>query len=337
MLFLLVVPVIKEKPRVIKIVKKRTVVIECVVQSNFEPKCTWFKETTAIKESQRHVVAIQKTKDGEYAVKLEISQVSETDRGSYKLIAKNERGEASSQTVELTEITKEDEKGVAPSIIKKLFDQSIEEGQSIDMFVTLKQADKKVRTSWYKDTSIVKESREITMTFDGTTARLNISKTKVEHSATYRVVLTNDYGQDESSAKLIIKKSDEEKEEEEQEDVVEKIKKSEEEKKKEEKQKQIEEEKKKDEIKRVEEEKKKEEEIRKVEEKKKKEEERKKKEEKREEEKRKVEEVKQKDEARKKSEEKVELKKGPFDVMLKPAKQNKYNEVCMMFFFVQKI
>lgn len=41
---------------------------------------------------------------GEFAVKLEIAECSQTDKGSYKLMAKNEKGEATSQTVEVTEI-----------------------------------------------------------------------------------------------------------------------------------------------------------------------------------------------------------------------------------------
>lgn len=53
---------------------------------------------------------------GEFTVKLEISNVSQTDKGSYKLVAKNEKGEAISQLVEITDIP--EEKGSPPQIIK---------------------------------------------------------------------------------------------------------------------------------------------------------------------------------------------------------------------------
>lgn len=53
---------------------------------------------------------------GEFAVKLEISNVSQLDKGSYKLVAKNEKGEATSQQVEITDIP--EEKGDKPQIIK---------------------------------------------------------------------------------------------------------------------------------------------------------------------------------------------------------------------------
>lgn len=52
---------------------------------------------------------------GEFTVKLEISNVSQTDKGSYKLVAKNEKGEAMSQQVDI-EIP--EEKGDKPQIIK---------------------------------------------------------------------------------------------------------------------------------------------------------------------------------------------------------------------------
>lgn len=55
---------------------------------------------------------------GEFTVKLEISNISQQDKGSYKLVARNEKGEATSQQVEITEIP--EEKGDKPYIIKHL-------------------------------------------------------------------------------------------------------------------------------------------------------------------------------------------------------------------------
>lgn len=58
-----VIPVIKEKPRVIKITKKRTVIVECNVISKFAPQCTWFKEKTAVHEDSRHTVRVEQVKE----------------------------------------------------------------------------------------------------------------------------------------------------------------------------------------------------------------------------------------------------------------------------------
>lgn len=53
---------------------------------------------------------------GEYSVKLEMSNCTVEDKGTYKLIAKNEKGEAQSQTVTIVEIPQ----GSAPVIKEQL-------------------------------------------------------------------------------------------------------------------------------------------------------------------------------------------------------------------------
>ena len=55
-------------------------------------------------------------------MKLEIVNVSQTDKGSYKLVAKNEKGEATSQTVEVVDIPEEEEvkKGNKPEFAQGL-------------------------------------------------------------------------------------------------------------------------------------------------------------------------------------------------------------------------
>lgn len=58
-----IIPVIKEKPKVIKIIKKKTVIVECKVLSKFAPDCTWYKESEAVKEDSRHNVHVEQVKD----------------------------------------------------------------------------------------------------------------------------------------------------------------------------------------------------------------------------------------------------------------------------------
>lgn len=145
-----VIPVIKDKPKILKIIKKRTVVIECVVVSKFAPKCTWFKEQNEVSESERHRVEVKQVKENEFAVQLEITQVTETDRGAYQLVAKNEKGEAVSQTVELKDIPEpeDDEKPPTPEIRKPLKDETIEETRSLELTVQLKKTLRKTKVIW---------------------------------------------------------------------------------------------------------------------------------------------------------------------------------------------
>lgn len=93
-------PVIKEKPKIVKVVKER-IVVECLVFAATRPSVTWFKETTAIKESSQYAVQIEEVTKGQYSVALEISKPTKDNKGQYKLVATNEKGEVSSQAVQV--------------------------------------------------------------------------------------------------------------------------------------------------------------------------------------------------------------------------------------------
>lgn len=216
-------PVIKDKPKIIKIIKKKTVVIECVVVSKFAPKCIWFKEKNEVSESQRHRVDVKQVKEGEFAVQLEITNVQEDDKGSYQMVAKNEKGEAVSQTVELVDIPESDadEKPAIPEIRKRLRDETIEETRTVELVVELKKTLKNTKVVWYKDSTIIRESIGNKQTFDGKTATLRISRCKKFDSGTYKCVIKNDSGMDECSASLTIKKVEEKKKKKEEEENVE--------------------------------------------------------------------------------------------------------------------
>lgn len=217
-------PVIKDKPKIIKIIKKRTVIIECVVASKFEPKCTWFKESTVVKESKRHLYAVQKVSEGEYAVKLEINEVEELDKGSYKLVASNEKGEAVSQIVHLTEIPEMVKPSVKPEFVKKLSDVRVVENKSFELLISLKQSDRSCKIVWYRDSTIIKETKEITTTFDGTTARLTFSSARKEHTAIYKVIVSNEVGKAESTCKVnVVRKEEAKKVSDEDADVKRKV------------------------------------------------------------------------------------------------------------------
>lgn len=229
----LVVPVIKDKPKIIKIIKKRTVIIECTVASKFEPKCTWVKEENEITESIKHVYLVEQKQEGEFIVKLEINNIEASDKGAYKLIARNEKGEAISQIVNLIDIPEEEAKPTKPEIFQRLVEsKKVAEDSTFELMIILTRIDKKVKVTWYKDTTVVRETKEITTTFDGKTARLTFSSARMEHTAVYRVVVSNEIGQDECSGKIIVCHVDERTKQFEEEKKKEKAKREEEEKRK---------------------------------------------------------------------------------------------------------
>lgn len=90
---------IKEKPKVIKQIRERRIIIEARVASSAQPKVHWMKESSMVREDSRHSVKVQEVSKGEYAIALEIDRAEKSDKGSYKLVAKNEKGECSSPVV----------------------------------------------------------------------------------------------------------------------------------------------------------------------------------------------------------------------------------------------
>lgn len=198
-----IVPIIKDKPRIIKIIKKRTAIIECTVASKFEPKCSWFKETREITIDNRHSCKIDKVKEGEFTVKLEISNVEQSDIGSYKLVASNERGEAQSQTVELTDLQTTDK----PQISKHLKNQyTIKEKGNATLEIELKSTDKSCKVTWTKDDVVV---RNMHTEFDGKISKLFITKSSKTVSGRYRVIVSNENGSDESSTTVEVEETEE--------------------------------------------------------------------------------------------------------------------------------
>lgn len=137
------------------------------------------------------------------------------------MVAKNEKGEATSQTVEVTELPPEEKpKGEKPKL-SKLTNVTTEEGKTVDFITSLKISDTTVIISWYRNETTIKSSSEISITFDGTTAHLSITRCKISHAGTYKVVAKNEFGEDETVAILTVTEKKEQKEEEEEEEIEE--------------------------------------------------------------------------------------------------------------------
>lgn len=128
-------------------------------------------------------------------------------------MASNEKGEAVSQVVNLIEIPEEDRKPSRPEISKKLVDQKVTESKTFELLISLTQSDRKCKVEWYKGNTLLRETKDITTTFDGTIARLTFSCAKSEHTSNYKVIVINEVGKDESSCKVTVEKKDKKKDE----------------------------------------------------------------------------------------------------------------------------
>nr|XP_029716085.1 twitchin isoform X7 [Aedes albopictus] len=225
-----IVPVIKEKPKLVTNVKKRTASIECAVASRFKPECIWMKETTVIKETHRHMIKIEETRQGEFSVKLNITELSEADFGAYKLVAKNDKGQATSQVIEIKDIVFEKPPPTKPIIDPKLKDVEVDEGGNLTLAVGLVHPDRHFKVYWMKNKTILKTSETVIQEFSGRMAKLTVKNCKVEDAGTYKVSISNEQQSDESEAKVKIIEKPKPKEEEKKKKVVKKEEKVEEKK-----------------------------------------------------------------------------------------------------------
>lgn len=105
-----IVPVISQKPRLVRMERQRKIVIECAVKSSNKPSVTWIRESTTVREDSRHRQIVREERKGEYMILLEIEEPTEGDKGAYKMKAVNEKGEVTSEIIRLTEIFEEEEK-----------------------------------------------------------------------------------------------------------------------------------------------------------------------------------------------------------------------------------
>ena len=97
-------PTIKDKPKVTKDEKKKTVLVECVVQSDSLPKVKVMKGSETIFEDRKHMAKVEQIKDGEYSVKFQINEPTKADEGNYKFVIQSESGETTSASVEVKDV-----------------------------------------------------------------------------------------------------------------------------------------------------------------------------------------------------------------------------------------
>merc|ERR1712029_137940 len=114
-----VAPVVRERPMVKKVEKKKSVVLQCAVQGTQDIDVKWYKEGHQIsaKEGSRYSIEKKKSeiRDGETIVQLQIEDTEIIDQGAYQLVARSETGETQSQTVTLQEEQVKMEAAEAPT------------------------------------------------------------------------------------------------------------------------------------------------------------------------------------------------------------------------------
>merc|ERR1712212_761891 len=219
-----VAPIIRERPIIKKVEKKKSVVLQCAVQGTQEIDVQWFKGDQAIDTKEQAKFAVQKkkseTRDGETIVQLEIKDTEVADQGTYKLVAKSETGETQSQAVQLAEEQvkmeavevseakeesksedtvvkkkkkKEEVKEInAPEVASYLKNFIKKEGEAIEFKCRLEEEfeEGQVKVQWFHNDVEITSNEKYLMSFDGLYASLQLVSCVMEDAGTYKVVFS---------------------------------------------------------------------------------------------------------------------------------------------------
>ncbi|OWF42675.1 Smoothelin [Mizuhopecten yessoensis] len=174
-----------------------TTMLECAVMCSPAPTVSWSKDNKALGSSVRYDTKF----DGPSGkATLTIKSSGMNDMGEYKCNFRNPLGEA--ETTSKLIIKKKATR--KPEFKKKLKEQSVTEGQSVELECVVKEAS---TVSWYKDGIIQRNSADFKQTFDGVTAKLEISEIFLDDKGEYACVAKNDLGETKTVCKINVKET----------------------------------------------------------------------------------------------------------------------------------
>ncbi|XP_053597033.1 obscurin isoform X2 [Microplitis demolitor] len=172
-------------PRSQQIEEDAPLVFDVEVDGSPFPKVTWFKDGEEIKPDDH--VKIETQPNG--STKLTIEKCTPTDSGAYKIIAKNNNGESTSQCAVAIKPTPR-----KPSFSKPLEDVTVTAGQPLKLEAQV-VAFPSPEVQWFKDGLPVRQSPDIEFINEPNGLMgISIDKVKPENAGTYSLVVKNKLG-----------------------------------------------------------------------------------------------------------------------------------------------
>ena len=78
---------IPDVPKIIRIEKKKTIVVECHVKAQSEPNVLWYKEQSVVQKSSKHMVHINRV--SEVTIEIILYAIPEVETPYFRLINNN--------------------------------------------------------------------------------------------------------------------------------------------------------------------------------------------------------------------------------------------------------
>uniref|UniRef100_A0A7E4UT28 Muscle M-line assembly protein unc-89 n=1 Tax=Panagrellus redivivus TaxID=6233 RepID=A0A7E4UT28_PANRE len=161
------------------------------------PDITWYKDDQLLKEDERRTFYADE--DGFFAMTIDPVQV--TDTGRYTCVATNEYGQAS--TSAFFRVLKVEKEAAPPAFSFQLKDKEVKEGEVVS-FECEVEGWPEPELVWMVDDQPLRPSQDFRLQYDGQNAKLEIRDAQPEDTGVYAVKITNEYGSQESTAKLIV-------------------------------------------------------------------------------------------------------------------------------------
>ncbi|CAF4579023.1 unnamed protein product [Rotaria sp. Silwood1] len=222
-----------EKPKITKDTKQKTIKIEYRCKGKQEPKITWKKAKTEIKDTpNKYKISKKKETDDTYLCILEILNATSSDTGVYKILAKNDAGDTQAlvnlhvdveaeppkdeeeQEKPKPKVTPPDEsknvpaaaaeQTVAPVFRDKPKEVTANDGDKVQIQCKVTGTPKPDIT-WFLNKKEVKPSADFVQEYDGTTAKLTIPDGYVEDSGEWMCEAWNEAGQATQPVRVTIK------------------------------------------------------------------------------------------------------------------------------------
>ncbi|XP_059156398.1 twitchin-like isoform X4 [Physella acuta] len=202
-------PVLQGKPNIRLDEPKQMIVIEQGVQCPVQPTVTWYYGNQPLKADGRYRMDMPQEK-GIFYPTLQITNFSEKDSGTYKLVLKTSGGEATSTATVNVAALKPKVKGEAPKFTQKLAPKVVNDGDKVE-FVAKLTGTEPIEVTWSKDKKPIKSGDIFAISYEKGTAKLNISEVFPEDSGEFSVEIKNQWGSATSMASLQVKELPEEK------------------------------------------------------------------------------------------------------------------------------
>ncbi|XP_014485705.1 PREDICTED: uncharacterized protein LOC106750117 isoform X2 [Dinoponera quadriceps] len=209
-----IVPKFQLPLRDLKIQEGRSARLDCVIVGQPEPEVIWYHDEQPVKESSDFQLLFQGDR-----CSLVIHEAFLDDAGTYKVVAINSGGEASSQcTLTVTPVSQPDVtdrtqggeetlvSGSAPKFVRLPTDLLVAEGEDA-VFECAVTGEPKPDLRWYStdDGEVIHDGRIIIEEKEDGTRILKISSTKPEDKGNYVAKAVNIHGEAKAFARLVVR------------------------------------------------------------------------------------------------------------------------------------